>query len=73
MNRLDKKIRNYYIEEQKIGVDLIYFIINIIIKDQLYVYVKMKREIYLEDMLPFHGQLHHHAAINLEMDDFYLL
>ena len=71
MNRLDKKIRNYYIEEQEIVVDLIYFIINIIIKDQLYVYVKMKREIYLEDMLPFHGP--HQRDINLQMDVFYLL
>ena len=34
---------------------VIYFIINVIIKDQQYVYLKMRMIIYLEDMLQFHG------------------
>ena len=71
MNGVDIKIWNYYIEEQEMVKDLLYFIINVIIKGQLYAYVKIKREIYLEDILPFHGL--HQRVIKLQMDVFYLL
>ena len=47
---------HYYIEVQEMDLMLIYFIVNAIIKDQLFAYVKTKKIIFLELILPFHGQ-----------------
>ena len=62
---------NYYIEEQEMALALMYFMKNVIIKDQQYVYVKMKKIIYSEDFLLFHGHL---TAVGVvQMIVFYLL
>ena len=50
---------------------LIYFIINVIIRVLIYVYLKMIKEIFLEDILLFLGRLI--IIIILPMVVFYLL
>ena len=69
MNGMVTKKLNYYIEEQEMVHLLVYFIINVIIKDQHYVYAKMKRIIFLEDILLFLGQIM--VIINLQMEVSY--
>ena len=58
MNGLDIIVWNYYIGEQKMAKGVIFSIKNVIIKDLLYVYAKMKKGIYLVDMLPYLGLCH---------------
>ena len=48
---------NYYIAEQKIVQVVKFSIINVIIKDPLFAYIKMKKEISLVDMPLYHGQV----------------
>ena len=72
MNGLDIKIWNYYIEELEMALEVMYFIINVITKDQQYVYVKMKKGIYLVPMLPLDG--HHLVVVIIQlMEAFYSL
>ena len=70
MNGLDIIVWNYYIGEQKMVKDVIFSIKNVIIKDLLYVYAKMKKGIFLEDMLPYLGLLM--VIIIMLMEAFYL-
>ena len=48
------KNMSYYLEEQE--MELIIFLINVIIKDQLLLLLRMKKEISLEDMHQFLGK-----------------
>ena len=41
MNKMDKKEWNYYIEEQEMEVNLKYLIINVIIKYQIFIYIRV--------------------------------
>ena len=53
---MDIKKCNYYIEEQEIVMNQKIFIINVIIKDQQLLYIKMKNA-FLEVIILIHGHL----------------
>ena len=55
MNGQEVKVWNYYIEVQEMVCQLILFIIDVIIKDQLYLYLKMKMDIYASIDLTSYG------------------
>ena len=55
LNGVDLKKWNNYIEEQGMELLVKIFIINVIIKAQLFFYIKMIKDIYLADMLRFLG------------------
>ena len=48
---------NYYIEAPKMALKVKFFIINVIIRAQPYVYMKTKEEIFLGDMLLYLGKM----------------
>ena len=53
---MDLQKRNYYIEEPEMVQQVIFSIINMIIKVQRNAYIKMKKGIFLKDILQFLGQ-----------------
>jgi hypothetical protein len=54
-NGVDVKNYSYYIEGLEMEQQVLFFIINVIIRERLYVYIKMKKDIYLEGTHLFLG------------------
>ena len=56
MNGVDIQIMNYYIEELEMELQVKLFMKNVMIKVLLYVYIKMIKEIFSEDIPLFLGK-----------------